>query len=86
MKGPYHIFDGPSGQRERALQCEVEYIKYWAQVVTNAQPVTDKQYQQYANKRKRTMMSQLRQRDPLGSVLVRTLGPDLGKKCCLGYT
>lgn len=86
MKGPYHIFDGPSGQRERALQCEVEYIKYWAQVVKNAQPVTDKQHQQYANRRKRTMMSQLRQRDPLGSVLVRTLGQDLGKKCCVGYT
>ena len=37
-------------------------------------------------KRKRIMQTQLRQRDPLGSVLMRTLGDELGKKSILGYT
>jgi len=86
QQGPYMIFDGPSGQRERALQCEVEYIKHWAAVVNNAEPVEDSQYKQYANKRKRLIMNQLRQRDPLGSVLIRTMGPELGKVCAIGYT
>ncbi len=84
--GPYLIFDGPSMQRDRALQCEVEYMKYWVKTVQESEPVTDEQYRQYANKRKRTIMAQLRQRDPLGSVMLRTLGPELGRKCCIGYT
>ena len=80
------IFDGPSGQRERALECEVEYIKHWVKQVNKAEPLKDDEYKQYVNKRKRTIMSQLRQRDPLGSVLMRTMGPELGKKCAIGYT
>jgi hypothetical protein len=86
MQGPYHIFDHPGEQRERSLQCEMEYIKYWAEVVQKAEPIKDAAYRQYANRRKRIMMSQLRQRDPLGSVLLRTLGPELGKKSAIGYT
>jgi len=86
QQGPYHIFDGPSGQRDRALECEVAYIKYWAAVVKQAEPVQDEQHRQYINRRKRLLMTQLRQRDPLGSVLIRTLGPELGKKCSIGYT
>ena len=46
----------------------------------------DDEYKQYVIKRKRTIMTQLRQRDPLGSVLIRTLGPELGKTCAIGYT
>ncbi len=86
QQGPYMIFDGPSGQRERALECETEYIKHWVDVVKKAEPLKDDDYKTYVNKRKRLMMSQLRQRDPLGSVLLRTLGPELGKKCSIGYT
>lgn len=84
--GPYNIFDGPSGQRDKALQCEMAYIKYWAELVQKAEPVTDPAYKQYANRRKRIIQQQLRQRDPLGSVLIRTMGPELGKTCCVGYT
>lgn len=86
QQGPYMIFDGPSGQRGRALQCEVEYARYWAGLVKNAEPVTDEQTKNYIIRRKRLMMTQLRQRDPLGSVLLRTMGPELGKKCSIGYT
>jgi hypothetical protein len=84
--GPYNIFDGPSGQRERALTCQMEYIKHWAGLVKNAEPMKDPEYKKYVNKRKRTIQMQLRQRDPLGSVLIRTLGEELGKKCSIGYT
>ena len=86
MQGPYHIFDGPGEQRGRALACEIEYIKEWVKVVKKAEPVKDEAYKQYVNKRKRIMQTQLRQRDPLGSVLMRTLGDELGKKSILGYT
>ena len=64
----------------------MEYIKYWAELVKKAEPVQDEQYKQYANRRKRLIMAQLRQRDPLGSVLIRTMGEELGKKCAIGYT
>ena len=84
--GPYNIFDGPSGQRERALTCQMEYIKHWAELVKNAEPMEDGPYKEYVNKRKRTIQLQLRQRDPLGSVLIRTMGEELGKKCAIGYT
>ena len=86
MQGPYHIFDGPGEQRDRALACEIEYIKEWVKVVKNAEPVKDEQYKQYAVKRKKILQTQLRQRDPLGSVLIRTMGDELGKKTILGYT
>ena len=86
MQGPYHIFDSPNEKRERALKCEMEYIKYWVELVRKAEPMKDEQYRQYVNRRKRIMMTQLRQRDPLGSVLMRTLGQELGKKSVVGYT
>ena len=86
MQGPYHIFDGPGEKRDRALKCEVEYIKGWVELVRKAEPIKDEQYRQYVNKRKSIMQKQLRQRDPLGSVLIRTLGDELGKKSILGYT
>jgi hypothetical protein len=86
MQGPYHIFDSPNEKRERALQCEIEYIKYWVDVVKKAESVADAAYREYAIRRKRILMTQLRQRDPLGSVLMRTLGPELGKKSVVGYT
>ena len=77
-------------QTKRGFLCalcgEIEYIKYWVEVVKKAEPVKDVEYRQYANRRKRILMTQLRQRDPLGSVLMRTLGPELGKKSVLGYT
>lgn len=86
QQGPYHIFDGPSMQRERALECQIEYLKHWVEVVKKAEPVEDGEYKTYANRRKRLLMTQLRQRDPLGSVLLRVLGPELGKKASIGYT
>jgi len=54
--------------------------------VKKAEPVEDGAYKTYANRRKRLLMTQLRQRDPLGSVLLRILGPELGKKASIGYT
>jgi hypothetical protein len=86
MQGPYHIFDGPGEKRDRSLQCEIEYIKQWVRVVQDAEPVQDAQYKQYVIRRKKILQTQLRQRDPLGSVLMRTLGDELGKKTILGYT
>jgi len=54
--------------------------------VNEAEPVKDEQYRQYAIRRKKILQTQLRQRDPLGSVLMRTLGDELGKKTIVGYT
>jgi hypothetical protein len=86
MQSPYHIFDSPGEKRDRALTCEIEYIKKWVEVVREAEPVKDEHYKQYVNRRKKIMQTQLRQRDPLGSVLIRTLGDELGKKSIVGYT
>lgn len=86
MQSPYHIFDSPGEKRDRALTCEIEYIKKWVEVVREAAPVKDEHYKQYVNRRKKIMQTQLRQRDPLGSVLIRTLGDELGKKSIVGYT
>jgi hypothetical protein len=55
-------------------------------MVKKAEPVQDSKYREYADRRKKIIQQQLRRRDPLGSVLVRTLGPELGEKAILGYT
>jgi hypothetical protein len=86
MESPYMIFDSPNERREKALNCELAYIKYWVEMVKKAEPVQDAKHREYADRRKKIIQQQLRKRDPLGSVLVRTLGPDAGKKAILGYT
>ena len=86
MESPYMIFDSPNERREKALNCELAYIKYWVEMVKKAEPVQDAKHREYADRRKKIIQQQLRKRDPLGSVLVRTLGPDIGKKAILGYT
>jgi hypothetical protein len=86
QSGPYHIFDGPGSQREKSLQCEVEYGKYWSQVVQKAEPMEDGPYKQYVNKRKKMIMDQLRKNDPLGAVLIRTMGNELGRLAGVSYT
>lgn len=85
MESPYVIFDSPGENRERALNCELLYISYWVEIVRKAEPVQDARLREGADRRKKIIQLQLRKRDPLGSVLIRTLGPELGKKAILGY-
>jgi hypothetical protein len=85
IAGPMSIFDDTS-DRPRALECELKYIDYWVtQVVPKSEPVKDPTHMEYVNKRKKAIRDQFRARDPLGSVIIRTMGPELGKKAILAY-
>jgi hypothetical protein len=85
ITGPYYIFGRPqtAEERMRPLNCVLEYISFWTDMVLKAEPIDDPRlylHLEYVKMRKKKWREWLRYRDPVEAVIMRTCGPELGKK------